>query len=887
MGLCQISAQAKAVNYASSLTPIGGTKQADATWLVDLWTGRIPVAGLSTLYPGKTSYSTDILNIPLFMEGTSYFDAASSWYKNGLPPNTATTPPTSNGGIAPPDYLGNGKDFLDSYFRSGIQSGGSGTAAPSGSSDNSANGQILQKSSAYWVAATHVHYNLDMADKHIAANRTADAKANLDSAAAAYYGCGDTNPVPLPAYKGTQITYPTTLPSGDTDTGSNATTMSIYGVANKRASNYNTAKAVPGVASATSPCTSSASPCTKSVAQLNIDVGQALNAATPTAATVQTIRDATNTIFAQAAQRYIAKITLASHLPGNGMGGSTNVDTAITSPADNPDTGYWASGAWGIWNQGKDSGKQSTACGGLSTQMPQLVNTDPTKAASPDQTSLKMNGGLACSKLTSGAGTTASNTAQFRTVQPEVTQSGSGDGTGTTVGNLPGLQAVGNFAGTADLPYQVKMLDATKYAAGTVGLAGGLTNDQIKKATRGLPQTADISGVDWKKTTPTACIGPTVLFNEITNSGIGTTGVPTNFKAAQAIALCDPFGYRPLKGGSSPTAVFKNANPVPSAAATLTANTAYYTGTVSGSVAGTPLGTQKFWDPITAAQASGGAFCRDALYYGADGLGRGIPTNDPPIVAVTKNSAFTPVPLTGEAMEREIVPGGVCTGEAANNAKMEGLSAATNVKQKEMLEGQAFYACVAPSQYVLPKVNSVATTQAANAARQKKCSETITQMLKMNRATAGTSTSTATCVRSSVPGTDAATVACTGTGFSAIDYPLWMVGIGGGTTPSTYAVPNAYCYANACLENFAAVGTNATFNGVAKLSTLQSSPDMSTNPSATTGNSCGRANAACMAPPATWNGGAAIFKACTKTAGDETSCTLAEKQGQTGMLPTV
>merc|ERR1712072_1671995 len=135
MGLCQISAQAKAVNYASSLTPIGGTKQADATWLVDLWTGRIPVAGLSTLYPGKTSYSTDILNIPLFMEGTSYFDAASSWHKNGLPPNTATTPPTSNGGIAPPDYL-------DSYFRSGIQSGGSGTAAPSGSSDNSANGQI-------------------------------------------------------------------------------------------------------------------------------------------------------------------------------------------------------------------------------------------------------------------------------------------------------------------------------------------------------------------------------------------------------------------------------------------------------------------------------------------------------------------------------------------------------------------------------------------------------------------------------------------------------------------------------------------------------------------------------------------------------------------------
>merc|ERR1712057_20911 len=233
-------------------------------------------------------------------------------------------------------------------------------------------------------------------------------------------------------------------------------------------------------------------------------------------------------------------------------------------------------------------------------------------------------------------------------------------------------------------------------------------------------------------------------------------------------------------------------------------NIDYYSG-VAGGTNGATWANQKFWDPITAAQASGGAFCCDALYYGADGLGRGIPTNDPPIVAVTKNSAFTPVPLTGEAMEREIVPGGVCTGEAANNAKMEGLSAAMNVKQKEMLEGQAFYACVAPSQYVLPKVNSVATTQAANAARQKKCSETITKMLKMNREDPGTSTSSATCVRASLPGVAAATVACTGTDFSAIEYPLWMVGIGGGTTPSTYAVPNAYCYANACLENFAAV----------------------------------------------------------------------------------
>merc|ERR1719146_389888 len=109
---------------------------------------------------------------------------------------------------------------------------------------------------------------------------------------------------------------PLAAPGTSPDTGSNATTMSIYGVANKRASNYKTAKLVPGAASGTSPGIS------KAVAELNIEVGAAFKAPL-TAATVQTIRDATNTIFAQAAQRYIAKITLAAHMPGNGMGGST------------------------------------------------------------------------------------------------------------------------------------------------------------------------------------------------------------------------------------------------------------------------------------------------------------------------------------------------------------------------------------------------------------------------------------------------------------------------------------------------------------------------------------------------------------------------------------
>merc|ERR1739848_100257 len=53
--------------------------------------------------------------------------------------------------------------------------------------------------------------------------------------------------------------------------------------------------------------------------------------------------------------------------------------------------------------------------------------------------------------------------------------------------------------------------------------------------------------------------------------------------------------------------------------------------------------------------------------------------------------------------------------------------------------------------------------------------------------------------------------ACTGTAQFAVEYPLWLVGIGGSNSPASYAVPNGYCYANACLEDFAAVGTATAF----------------------------------------------------------------------------
>merc|ERR1711904_120378 len=801
---------------------------------------------------------------------------------------------------APAGYVGSGKDFLDSYFRTGLQTSGPGTAAQSGSSSNAANAQILQKSSAYWVATTHVQYNLDMADINIAANRTAEAKANMDSAAAAYFGCGDTNPVPLPKYKGTQITYSTT--AGSPDTGSNATTMSIYGVANKRAANYLTAKAVPGgTSSATSPGT------TKTVAELNIEVGTAFNAATPTAATVQAIRDATNTIFAQAAQRYIAKITLAAHMPGNGMGGSTRPTQDITTPAKNPTTGYWGS-SWGIWAQTETSKKQATACGGLSSQTPQVAVTPGGTGGAPTYAtpSLLMNGGLACSKMTSAAGSAVSNTATFSTVQPVVSQIGSGlaaaakatptpsgEALATACPTVSGQQAVAPCLATAatiKLPYAVGMTETQ--LATNVAKNGGLTNNQIRKATRGIAQTGDVPAIT---VTPTACIGPDVIFNDVANSG-AANGVPGTATLAprQGVALCDPNGFAPANtvaqvgasvGGTKVDGI------VPAATRTYAQNKLWYSGTIGGAAAaqtnGVKLNVQKFWDPITAAQASGGAFCCAALYYGSDGLGRGGATG---IAGVTKNKDFKPNALVGDAMETQNVAGGMCSDGSSSTSVKQGLSAALNVKEKEFLEGQAFFASVAPSMYVLPKVNSLQATQTANAAKQKKCAQTLTTMLKMNQIAKGTSTDATVCKadgRVTAGTTGTSNAACYGAGYSAVPYPLWKVKIGD-ASPAEYVVPNGYCYANACIEDFAAVGTATAFKGPPKLSTLQASPDMSSNPSTTT-NACGRANAACAAPPSTWNGGAAIFTKCSKTTdvlGAPTrDCTDAELKGQIGMLP--
>merc|ERR1712072_135920 len=447
---------------------------------------------------------------------------------------------------------------------------------------------------------------------------------------------------------------------------------SIYGVANKRAVNYKTAVSVPGTASTTSPGT------TKAVAQLNIDAAAAFNTATPTLATVQAVRDVTNTIFLQAAQRYIAKITLAAQMPGNGMGGSTKATQAITTPATNPTKGYWGAG-WGIWTAADK--QQAAACGGSTTQVPPAptapTGTTPNVVVGPGG---QMNGGLACSKMTSGAGSTVSNTATFETVQPAVSQTGSGDGTtganpsaagtaaATACPTVSGALAAPNCLpnAAAKEPYTVSLTGTggVAYAAGVGTSNGGLPEDGLLKATRGIPQSgAAPAGGKLTKATPTACIGPDVFFNEVRNSGVNdgvTAAAATISVAGFAVALCDPNGCIPgqlcagapaggVAGSITGPATAAGLPPAPTATATYATNLEYYSGVAGAGCAGAAgackpgvkAGIQKFWDPVTAAQASGGARCCAALYYGSDGLGLGGPPASP-ASRRTQPSSLTP-----------------------------------------------------------------------------------------------------------------------------------------------------------------------------------------------------------------------------------------------------
>merc|ERR1739848_489868 len=221
-------------------------------------------------------------------------------------------------------------------------------------------------------------------------------------------------------------------------------------------------------------------------------------------------------------------------------------------------------------------------------------------------------------------------------------------------------------------------------------------------------------------------------------------------------------------------------------------------------------------------------------------------------------------------MSTEVSPGIMCPAHGSGNGKTEKTVAnigLDNPAMTELLEGQAFYAALAPSQYGIPTTSTTEETQTARAAKQKKCAEHITSMMKLTK------------VDASTPAGNAGAATVFSYSYSAVEFPLWKVAIGD-TDSAVYTVPNGYCYANACFDDFAKVGTQSTFKGTEKLGELVKGPNMASIDAG--GAACGRANTACAAAPATWNGGPAVMNKLGCTA---TSCDAAGVLATTGAIP--
>jgi len=889
--LCQVAAQARSVGYGATRPASDGKEYPNHDFLRKLWRGQVVVPNIGTLYNNtQTTYPSTFMNKPAsYMTGTKYFNSASSWY-----PSLEGSSASSN------------SDFLTNYFMSAMQTftGSSGTppvpefsTALSGTNQVSANVQIFEKSSTYFVATTHLMYYLELAEKALTNSDTAGAKNHFDSIAALYFGCGDTNPVPLPIY--TPDTVWTTAPQEDTQitwtadktqkSGDGGTVYSMYNLANKRASNYGNCGPLK-TGSCSSSKTAQTTTGSVTVADLNIVVADALNYGTtgPTSAGVSTIRDSINTINAQAAQRYIARISLDANLPGNGMGGSTKLAT-VNLPA------------------GTTAGAVPTACGGGGYVRPGAPAGDTTPIASERVTALLANNAGTNDVAAANIGKNIAVVAPTTYVAPSGTGGvvagtfinapcGTGAGlgtggssTGTAESNTATMETVMNVvsqAAAATAPYVVQGTLVT----GGNDVTGGQrasSNTAITAATRG--EAAYVAGSDYSKKTPTGCIGPDVYFDN-------PVAVIQNTKK-MVYTFCNPDGYKGV--ARSDFTLANNINLYTLPAGTQVNGVDTYAKTVFGgatkdmtTITNGDADTQEgvnvrhVWDPVMAAQLTDGGFCCAALYYGPDGTGRAQPyfaAAGAAVNTITGQSAatvrptgtgllsgFVP-PLSGGDMTSAVSPGTMCPAHGSGNGKTAKTVAnigLDNPALKELLEGQAFYAALAPSQYDIPTTSTTAATQTANAKKQRMCAEQITDMMKLSKVAANT------------PGTGAAgTISTFANSYSAVEFPLWKVAVGASDSP-VYTVPSGYCYANACFDDFAKVGTQSTFKGTQKLGELVSGPNMAVIDATPT--ACGRANVACATPPATWNGGPAVMNKLGCTA---TTCTAAGILNTTGAIP--
>merc|ERR1712078_316538 len=441
--------------------------------------------------------------------------------------------------------------------------------------------------------------------------------------------------------------------------------------------------------------------------------------------------------------------------------------------------------------------------------------------------------------------------------------------------------------GTVYFLYNLANKRASNYGRCGSSQSGSCTTAKDAKTTSGTVTVADLNlvvadALNYGTSGPSAA-----AVNNIRDVRFSDITVTIDGGEQMVYTFCDPSGY---KGASNPDA-------------SLATNTALYDsnmkadgvqapeGSYFATVFGTGDGTgtepnqstdittaqaaamSRVWDPVMAVQLTRGGMCCDALYYGDAGVGR------PTIAEVGSVSEFEP-PLAGGVMAAESPVGTMCPMHGSGN----GYSTSTvgnvnqvNPKETLLLEGQAFYVSLAPSQYSLPLTSTTDETQTANEAKQKQSATQITSMMKMNKKEKVASDGTAPTFGATVAESTAGTPGKFGYSYSAIDFPLWKVGIGSTDPVNQYIVPNGYCYANACFNDFAEVGTQPTFKGAEELGELVQGPNMAL---VEADEACGRANAACAAPPATWNGAPAVMATCYGS-----DCTTAGILATTGVIP--
>jgi len=810
--MCNLAPQARSINYAMSQDP-RSFALAESVW-----------DGVVGAYGGKA------LNEPAFA-GNTYFDNAALYAGGG----TADT------------------KFLNTYFQTGLIGAGPGGC---GTNNSKGRAEILKKTSQDWVPVTWIMKYLDEAASKIAAGGSANialANTAYDYVAAAYFGCGENNPVALPTTP--NITY-----GGKTHQLEGPTYWTPASTAQKRSSNYDQQETVGN---------------TTNLATKVVNVMKELNAG-PTAAGISVIKDAILTVYSQATLRYTAKLTLGAHLPGNGMGGSTK-PTEIIDPSIS--TGVTACGVNQIGKAVTDCSKSSgctaqeagapksesdfelpLCCNIAANQWsnykdanvrPKVLNTEAgaglgyvewnqVAAVAEAQAAAKNNLGVAPKAADANgknlrktkdnnAGLTYPSSAQYA-VNPDGTVKQPTSGCTNLRANALG---VGNSLATTEwaqfpVAASAASLTCTEVWTGGPGIAIDTNTASGQANGAGVKSDGSVAGSKLN------CIGPSVGFltpyyiggkwasePAVKTGASANAWIYNNFVQSAVLDQAAGGGGNPFANKITFRASIKqiqSVGPNPNTIAT----------------DDSPFGAAGAWG--TAGKYKGAR--QNFAYLSADITMATAATKKSYARLATADHQFAPIRAgdSGNDMGGETSKACVTGADGGNTAKTsnsEAGSGSSDGEIKNQLEGQAFFQVIAgqmSKQTVAnaPKDSSGNTLVLSNT--HKNCAANIANMFAFN---------TAAIVKTNggaVPST-----AVKGDKPNAISFPTWSVAIGDKPLAADfnyYVVPNGFCYVNQCLESYL---TSATSDKGAGYGTLVSSPNMGKPGSGT----CGLATASC------------------------------------------